>query len=101
MEFRSRFFWTAAGAQARRWVLCALLIIVLALSQVAVGFAQTATPIPPTATMVKLQVPINPLMSSTNDWMSTFAPIAAIGIGMTISLAVFAYLAKTIKSAFS
>lgn len=37
----------------------------------------------------------------TNSWMGTLAPIAAIGIGISIALAVLAYLGKMIKGSFS
>lgn len=56
------------------------------------SFAQS-TPVP-------LNIPINTIFSETNSWMSTFAPIAAIGIGITVALAVLGYLGKMIASAF-
>jgi len=39
--------------------------------------------------------------TETNSWMATFAPVAAIGIGISIALAVLGYLGKMIKSAFN
>jgi len=59
----------------------------------AVAQAQTATPVP-------LNIPMNTILSETNTWIATFAPIAAIGIGITIALAVLGYIGSIIKSAF-
>ena len=86
--------------RTRKIVFLALMLLIL-LIQVAPLFAQTATPIPPTATPVRLNVPTNVIFTETNSWMSTFAPIAAIGIGISIALAVLGYLGKMIKSAFN
>lgn len=47
-----------------------------------------------------LEIPVEEIFTSTNDWMQTFAPIAAIGIGITIALAVLGYLGKMIAGAF-
>lgn len=86
--------------RTRKLILLALLLLILLL-QVAPIFAQTATPIPPTATPVRLNVPTNVIFTETNSWMGTFAPVAAIGIGISIALAVLGYLGKMIKSAFN
>ena len=56
------------------------------------SFAQS-TPVP-------LNIPVNTIFSETNSWMQTFAPIAAIGIGITVALAVLGYLGKMIAGAF-
>lgn len=78
-----------------------LIVIVLLLClQAVVVFGQTATPVPPTPTMVPLDFQIDTLMTSTNTWLATFAPIAAIGIGITLALAVLGYIGKMIISAF-
>lgn len=69
----------------------AILISMLALSVVP-AFAQS-TPVP-------LEIPTDVIFSETNNWLTTFAPIAAIGIGITIALAVLGYLGKMIVSAF-
>lgn len=53
------------------------------------------------STPVPLIIPTDQIFTSTNDWMTTFAPIAAIGIGISIALAVLGYLGKMIKSAFN
>jgi len=64
------------------------------LAHAAPSFAQTATPVP-------LNIPTDVIFTQTNSWMATFAPIAAIGIGISIALAVLGYLGKMIKSAFN
>lgn len=51
-------------------------------------------------TLVPLVIPINPIMIATNNWLLTFAPIAAIGIGIGLALAVLGYIGKMIQSAF-
>lgn len=70
--------------------------------QVGAAFAQTNTPVPPTATatVVMISIPTNVIFTETNNWLATFAPIAAIGIGVTLALAVLAYIGKLITSAF-
>lgn len=73
-------------------MMLALLMVFLVIN-VVVSFAQE-TPVP-------LDIPINDIMESTNSWLTTFAPIAAIGIGISIALAVLGYLGKMIKSAFT
>ncbi len=52
------------------------------------------------ATPVPLVIPTNQIFSETNNWLVTFAPIASIGIGISIALAVLGYLGSMIKSAF-
>ena len=52
------------------------------------------------STAVPLDIPTDVIFTETNNWIATFAPIAAIGIGITIALAVLAYLGKMIASAF-
>jgi hypothetical protein len=73
--------------------LVALMVGVMAVGNVHTLYAQE-TPVP-------LDIPINDIMVSTNSWLTTFAPIAAIGIGISIALAVLGYLGKMIKSAFT
>lgn len=41
-----------------------------------------------TPTLVPLEIPVNSVLSSTNTWMGTFAPILAIGTGISIAIAV-------------
>jgi hypothetical protein len=72
--------------------LLAVMVGMFAFSQVVVSYAQTAVP---------LEIPTDVIFTQTNSWMETFAPIAAIGIGISIALAVLGYLGKMIKSAFN
>ncbi len=76
-------------------LLAALAVLVL-FGQHGVTLAQTATPVPATT----ITIPTDTLFEATNDWIETFAPIAAIGIGITVALAVLGYLGKMIASAF-
>lgn len=52
------------------------------------------------STAVPLDIPTDVIFTETNNWIATFAPIAAIGIGITIAIAVLAYIGKMIASAF-
>jgi hypothetical protein len=84
------------GSRAPRVPLPALIavfVVVSALASPYVSFAQNATPVP-------LNIPVNAIFTETNNWMETFAPIAAIGIGITLALAVLGYIGKIIASAF-
>lgn len=55
-------------------------------------FAQT--------TPVSIDIPTDTIFSEVNNWIGTFAPIAAIGIGIAIALAILAYIAKAVISGF-
>lgn len=52
------------------------------------------------STAVPLDIPTDVIFTETNNWIATFAPIAAIGIGITIAIAVLAYIGKMIARAF-
>lgn len=79
----------------------ALALVLFLFAAATAANAQTATPVPPTATSTPgLTIPIDTVMTSTNSWIETFAPIAAIGIGIGIALAILGYLGRIIKSAF-
>lgn len=67
--------------------------VLAAMLVVGVVSAAAQTPVP-------LDIPTDVIFSETNNWLTTFAPIAAIGIGITIALAVLGYLGKMIVSAF-
>jgi hypothetical protein len=73
---------------------------IAALALVAVAVAVSAAPSFAQSTPVPLEIPTGVIFSETNNWLETFAPIAAIGIGITIALAVLGYLGKMIVSAF-
>jgi hypothetical protein len=91
-----------ASKELTRTALALMLMVFFMTAAATVSHAQTATPIPPTATSTPgLTIPINTVMVSTNSWIETFAPIAAIGIGIGIALAILGYLGRIIKSAFN
>lgn len=73
---------------------------IAALALVAVVVALSASPSFAQSTPVPLEIPTGVIFSETNNWLETFAPIAAIGIGITIALAVLGYLGKLIVNAF-
>lgn len=85
----------------RRRALIAAILCAVILAPVLSAAAQTATPttIPPTA--VLLTVPTAELFAETNTWIGVFAPVAAIGIGIAIALAILGYLGSMIKKAFN
>lgn len=95
-------------AQFRKSTQCAFLLKVLVIALLVMvvalpAFAQTNTPVPPTAvptSIITIDLPTNTIFSEANNWLETFAPIAAIGIGISIALAVLGYLGKMIVSAF-
>jgi hypothetical protein len=70
-----------------------LAFVVVALLAAGPALAQDPTNVP-------LEIPTNVIFTETNSWIETFAPIAAIGIGITIALAVLGYLGKMIAGAF-
>jgi hypothetical protein len=49
---------------------------------------------------VPITIPTDIIFTEANNWIETFAPIAAIGIGISIALAVLGYLGKMIIGAF-
>jgi hypothetical protein len=58
------------------------------------AYAQTATPVP------TLNIPTTTIFNEANTWIQVFAPIAAIGIGIAIAIAVLGYVGKMIEGAF-
>lgn len=68
--------------RAQRHVLMLFVVVMFVLViGIIPAFAQTPT-------MVPLEIPVNVVLSSTNTWMNTFAPILAIGTGIAIAIAV-------------
>lgn len=65
---------------------------VLTILTAAPAYAQTPVP---------LTIPTDVIFTESNNWISVFAPVAAIGIGISIALAVLGYLGKMIRSAFN
>lgn len=69
-----------------------LLIVVFVLAfAVAPAFAQTPVP---------LVVDTNPMFVQANTWIVIFAPIVAIGVGISIALAILTFIGKQILDAF-
>lgn len=69
-----------------------LFIVLAVLALLAVpAFAQTPVP---------LEIDTNQLFSSTNTWIGVFLPIMAIGIGISIALALLTFIGNRIIAAF-
>jgi len=77
-------------ARYGRILLALAVVLVLALP----AFAQTATPAP------SLEIPVTTIFDEANSWIQVFAPILAIGIGISIALAILTFVGKQIISAF-
>lgn len=65
-------------------------VIVLSLALPVVSFAQSET----------ITIDTSVLFTSVNDWITTFLPIAAIGLGIAIALSVIAYVGNAILQGF-
>ena len=72
---------------SNRILMLCIFVFVLAGS----AFAQTPVPI---------VVPTNQIFTETNNWISTFAPIVAIGAGISIALAILGFIVGEIVKAF-
>ena len=66
----------------------ALVGLLLATLLPQVAFAQSTT----------IEIPTDVIFSSVNSWIVVFAPIAAIGIGISVALGVLTYVGITILS---
>mgnify|MGYP000883628747 FL=1 len=84
---------------AKRAALSAFIFALLALSALSVA-AQTATPVPPTATPVTITFDTNELLTASNSWISTFTPIFAISIGIAVAVAILTFIGMQILKAF-
>jgi hypothetical protein len=49
---------------------------------------------------VTLTVPTDQIFEEANNWIVTFAPIVAIGIGISIALAILTFIGSQIVAAF-
>lgn len=99
MKITIRLFPSLRLSKVRLWQVISLVLLIVLLSQTTLAFAQTNTPVPPTATP-GLTIPTDVIFSETNFWIDIFAPIAAIGIGIGIALAVLGYIGNVIRNAF-
>ena len=72
---------------AMRYFMLAAVVLALAVPT----FAQTPVPI---------VVDTNQIFTQTNTWIAVFAPILAIGIGISIALALLTFIGQQIVKAF-
>jgi hypothetical protein len=70
-----------------------IIIAVVAIFAV-VGSAFAQTPVP-------IVVDTNAIFTQTNNWITVFAPIVAIGAGISIALAILTFIAQQIIKAFN
>lgn len=76
--------------KSKRVIQYLVLVFVLAM-MVGSSFAQTPVP---------LNVDTNAIFTSTNDWLTVFTPIIAIGVGISIALALLTFIGNQIIRAF-
>jgi len=69
-------------------ILLAVLTVVLI-----AGSAMAQTPVP-------IVVDTNAIFTQTNNWISVFTPIIAIGVGISIALAILTFIGNQILKAF-
>lgn len=74
----------------KRAAIVMMVMFVLAFA-VAPAFAQTPVPI---------VVDTNQIFTQTNNWIVVFAPIVAIGVGISIALAILTFIGNQILKAF-
>ena len=49
---------------------------------------------------VTITVDTDPIFTETNSWITVFTPIVAIGIGISIALAILTFIGREIVNAF-
>lgn len=54
----------------------------------------------PSFAQVSLEIPTDDIFTAINSWIVTFAPIVAIGIGISASIVILGYVGSMIVSAF-
>ena len=72
----------------RKMMILAIMLVILMLN-VASAFAQ-----------VTLNIDTDPIFTEANSWITTFTPIVAIGIGISIALAILTFVGNKIVEAF-
>lgn len=77
----------------------ALALLMVALGGFALMFGQ-ATPTFAQSTPVALDIPTDVIFTQANNWISTLAPVSAIGIGVAIATAVLGYVGVMIVKGF-
>lgn len=86
--------------KARFWLLAITLVFMLMSASVLLA-DDDPTPEPTAIPQITtLDIPTGVLFTEANNWLTVFAPVAAIGIGIAIALAVLAYLGRMITNAF-
>jgi hypothetical protein len=64
------------------------------------AFAQTATPIPPTATIVPITINTNGLLTQVNTWTSSLDDIVFLGVAIGIAIAILTFIGAKVLEAF-
>lgn len=76
-------------SKARRKLLILAMVIMVMAMNVVSAFAQ-----------VTLDIDTDPIFTEANSWITTFTPIVAIGIGISIALAILTFVGNKIVEAF-
>jgi hypothetical protein len=66
-----------------------------------VAFVGVVMPQVVTYASTAISIDTDTLFSSVNDWINVFLPIAAIGLGIAIALAVISYVGDAVLHGFS
>lgn len=77
----------------------ALALLMAALGGFALMFGQAKTAFAQ-STPVALEIPTDIIFTEANNWIATLAPVAAIGIGISIATAVLGYVGLMIIKGF-
>jgi hypothetical protein len=72
-----------------RKIFSLVMVVVIFVMNVVASFAQ-----------VTLTIDTDPIFTSANTWITTFTPIVAIGIGISIALAILTFVGNKIVQAF-
>lgn len=65
-----------------------------------VAFAQTNTPIPPTATIVPISINTNGLLTQINTWTASLDDIVFLGVAIAIAIAILTFIGVQVLKAF-
>ena len=78
-----------SGIRHNKLMIALFAVLMLTLPQMA--FAQSTT----------IEFDPAPMFEQTNVWIANFLPVLAIGIGITIAIAVITFVGNEIKKAFN
>ncbi len=70
-----------------------LLVMCLMMMVAGSALAQSSTPVP-------IVVDTNPIFQQANNWIEIFGPIIAIGVGISIAIAILTFIGNQIIKAF-